>query len=76
MLSLVGPKLLASTLVVATSVGPKLRQNHLSSKGIISLAEGLRSNKGVKTLNLMNQQLGGSVGVFRVLLQQTREFHI
>ena len=37
-----------------------LRQNHLSSAGIISLASGLRSNRSVKTLNLMTQKLGAT----------------
>ena len=37
---------------------PFFRQNHLSSAGIISLASGLRSNRSVKTLNLMTQKLG------------------
>lgn len=34
------------------------RQNHLSNAGVISLANGLRSNRSVKTLNLMTQMHG------------------
>ena len=50
------------------------RQNHLSNAGVISLANGLRSNNSVRTLNLMTQKHGsiverrGSRYVFMALL--------